>query len=64
MKKPTFPLKSNLKTYTKKFCSGWTQEDFHNEYLKIVTHISTLTKSQRNYVLSKVKKNETDNTNK
>jgi len=61
MKKQIFDLRRAMRTPTKKFFDGWTQQDFANEYLKIVSHTSTLTKSQRNTVIKYVKRNEDKN---
>jgi hypothetical protein len=67
---PTFLLQRNLRTKTKKFYDGWTKEDFEKEYLKISINTSTLTKSQRQFIINsfknaKNKDNKTlDNINK
>jgi hypothetical protein len=55
MKKQIFDLRSNMRTFTHKFYNGWTPQDFMDEYLKIVSHTSTLTKSQRETVIKYVK---------
>lgn len=55
MKKQIFDLRSNMRTFTHKFYEGWTPRDFMDEYLKIASHTSTLTKSQRETVIKYVK---------
>ncbi|MCK9429576.1 MAG: hypothetical protein M0R17_06190 [Candidatus Omnitrophica bacterium] len=60
---PTFLLKRNLQTKTKKFYDGWTKEDFEKEYLKISMNISTLTKAQRQFIINSFK-NAKDKNNK
>jgi len=61
MKKQIFDLRSNMRTFTHKFYKGWTPQDFKDEYLKIVSHTSTLTKSQRETVIKYVKRNADKN---
>lgn len=56
MRKQIFDLRRAMRTPTKKFFDGWTQQDFANEYLKIVSHTSTLTKSQRQKIINYVKR--------
>ena len=61
--KQSFLLKRHFVTHVPVFYAGWSEEDFRNEYMKIATHNSTLTKSQREFVINIIKKYDTKGKN-